>query len=184
VVVDAPATGHALGMLRSPQTFGAIARVGPIVRQTDQVRALLADPERSAYVAVSLASEMSVTETLELRDGLARHLERELDAVVVNGLLPRRFSAAEVELIARAAQSPAVSASAGARERARAATVARAAAQAARAVHERSRAQRNQLARLRRQGLATVTVPHLFRARMDLAGVEAVAEHLDGRLWR
>src|SRR5271165_1491760 len=33
VVLDAPATGHALGMLRSPQTFGAIARVGPVASQ-------------------------------------------------------------------------------------------------------------------------------------------------------
>ena len=34
VILDAPATGHALGMLHSPQTFGAIARVGPIASQT------------------------------------------------------------------------------------------------------------------------------------------------------
>src|SRR5277367_606698 len=37
VILDAPATGHALGMLHSPQTFGAIARVGPIASQTGQV---------------------------------------------------------------------------------------------------------------------------------------------------
>src|SRR5882762_212388 len=41
VVVDAPATGHALGLLHSPQTFGAIARVGPIAGQAQRVRALL-----------------------------------------------------------------------------------------------------------------------------------------------
>src|ERR1700730_10732172 len=57
VVLDAPATGHALGMLGSPQTFGAIARVGPIAGQTRQVQELLKDPVRSAYVAVALASE-------------------------------------------------------------------------------------------------------------------------------
>ena len=34
VVLDAPATGHALGMLESPRTFGAIARVGPVAAQT------------------------------------------------------------------------------------------------------------------------------------------------------
>src|ERR1700691_88664 len=36
VVLDAPATGHALGLLRSPQTFGAIARVGPIFGQAER----------------------------------------------------------------------------------------------------------------------------------------------------
>src|ERR1700756_4696709 len=40
VILDAPATGHALGMLRSPMTFGAIARVGPVRAQADAVRAL------------------------------------------------------------------------------------------------------------------------------------------------
>jgi anion-transporting ArsA/GET3 family ATPase len=48
VVLDAPATGHALGMLRSPDTFGAIARVGPVATQAHRVRDLLADPQRSA----------------------------------------------------------------------------------------------------------------------------------------
>ncbi len=38
VIVDAPATGHALGMLGSPGTFGAIARVGPIAGQTPPAR--------------------------------------------------------------------------------------------------------------------------------------------------
>src|SRR5437588_8758921 len=51
VVLDAPATGHALGMLQSPATFGAIARVGPVARQTQRGRELLADPARPAYTA-------------------------------------------------------------------------------------------------------------------------------------
>ena len=99
VILDAQATGHALGMLHSPQTFGAIARVGPIASQTRQVDELLADPARSAYVAVALPTEMAVTEALELQDGLQRQLDRALDAVVVNGTLPRRFSAAELARI-------------------------------------------------------------------------------------
>jgi anion-transporting ArsA/GET3 family ATPase len=66
VVVDAPATGHALGMLGSPQTFGAIARVGPIAGQTRQLQELLQDPAGTGYVAVALGTEMAVTETLEL----------------------------------------------------------------------------------------------------------------------
>src|SRR6185312_14520356 len=60
VILDAPATGHALGLLRSPDTFGKIARVGPIVRDTGHVRALLADPERSAYLAVAQGTDMAV----------------------------------------------------------------------------------------------------------------------------
>src|SRR5271154_1311813 len=62
VILDAPATGHALGMLHSPQTFGAIARFGPFASQTGQVKELLADRARSGYVAVALPTEMAVTE--------------------------------------------------------------------------------------------------------------------------
>ncbi|HEY5285652.1 MAG TPA: ArsA-related P-loop ATPase, partial [Solirubrobacteraceae bacterium] len=80
VVLDAPASGHALAMLRSPQTFSAIVRVGPLAEQAQALRELLEDPKRSAYVAVTHASEMAVTETLELEEGLRRELDRDLDA--------------------------------------------------------------------------------------------------------
>ncbi len=99
VVLDAPATGHALGMLGSPRTFGAIARVGPIAGQTRQLRELLESPARSAYLAVALGTEMAVTESLELQEGLRARLGRDLDTVIVNALLPRRFTAAELRRI-------------------------------------------------------------------------------------
>ena len=99
VVLDAPATGHALGMLGSPRTFGTIARVGPIAGHTRQLQELLESPARSAYLAVALGTEMAVTETLELQEGLRATLGRGLEAVVVNALLPRRFTAAELRRI-------------------------------------------------------------------------------------
>jgi len=83
VVLDAPATGHALGLLASPRTFGAIARVGPIAGHTRQVLELLESPARSAYLAVALPTEMAVTEALELQDGLERQLGRELAGVLL-----------------------------------------------------------------------------------------------------
>ena len=45
VIVDAPATGHGLGLLRTPKTFGDIARVGPIKRQADTIYEFITDPE-------------------------------------------------------------------------------------------------------------------------------------------
>src|ERR671932_826774 len=50
VVVDAPASGHGVAMLRTPRTFGEIARVGPIRRQANKVREMLCDPERTGYL--------------------------------------------------------------------------------------------------------------------------------------
>jgi anion-transporting ArsA/GET3 family ATPase len=165
VVLDAPATGHALGMLESPLTFGEIPRVGPVATQTERVRALLGDPERTSYVGVATPSEMAVTETLELQAGLRRLLGRELDAVIVNGVLPRRFSEQELRL-AEQLEDP----------------LARAAANAARAVHERARLQHNQLARLRRRSFEVLVVPFQFVPELDLDVLRKIAGQLGRKL--
>jgi anion-transporting ArsA/GET3 family ATPase len=188
VVLDAPATGHALAMLRSPRTFSAIARVGPIARQSGQVRELLEDPARSAYLAVAHATEMAVTETLELREGLRRELSRELDGVVVNSTLPRRFEGGELGRIAALNGAPHGGAVHGERPAGLAgartdggseSAVRRSAVHAAHAIHERARSQQSQIARLRREGIDVVRVPFAFKAELDLAAVEEIADRLD-----
>jgi anion-transporting ArsA/GET3 family ATPase len=204
VVMDAPATGHALGMLRSPWTFGAIARVGPIAGQSERVRELLQDPALSSYLVVAQGTEMAVTETLELQDGLHRQLGRGLQAVVVNGLLPQRFTAAELRQIAQlnGAGTPArrTGGPRGADDGAKAddraplagtarpgqatdaAAVTRSAAHAARAVHDRARFQHNQVARLRRRSFEVLAIPFVFGAELDLQAMRGIAEQLGRRL--
>jgi anion-transporting ArsA/GET3 family ATPase len=206
VVLDAPATGHALALLNSPRTFGAIARVGPIAAQAQRVRELLSDPDRSGYLAVAQATEMAITETLEFQDGLRRALDRGLHAVILNAILPRRFTSSELRRIAdlerrpgaadaeaddrgpgegRAAGVDVRARHASAAERRRetdAALVARSAARAARAAAERARFQRNQRARLRRRGLEVLGVPFVFGRELDLAAVRRIGEHLGRRL--
>ena len=103
VVVDAPASGHGLAMLTAPSTFGDIARVGPIRRQAHKVRDMLADPQRTGYVAVSLPEEMPVTETLELGGRLHDAVGLGLDMIVVNGLYPDRFRAKDAAALRAAA---------------------------------------------------------------------------------
>jgi anion-transporting ArsA/GET3 family ATPase len=176
VILDAPATGHALGMLHSPQTFGAIARVGPIASQTGQVSKLLSDPARSAYLAVAQPTEMAVTEALEIQDGLQRQLGRDLHTVVVNGTLPRRFSAAEISQFDSLVGSDSVTRASANH------SVTRSAALAARAVHNRASFQHNQVARLRRRHFEVLPVPFLFVAELDLAAIEWIAEHLSKQL--
>jgi anion-transporting ArsA/GET3 family ATPase len=171
VVLDAPATGHALALLRSPQLFSAIARVGPIARQARQVRELFEDPSRSAYLGVAHATEMATAETIELQESLRSELGRELDAVVINGSLPRRFEGAELRRIA-----------ASSARRGKAGLVTAAATRAAHAVHERARAQQGQIARLRRRGVAVLTVPFSFQAELDLAAVQRIADRLERTL--
>ncbi len=173
VVLDAPATGHALAMLSSPQTFASIVRVGPLAEQARGVRELLEDQRRTGYVAVTHATEMAVTETLELEEGLRRQLDRDLDAVIVNGTVPRRFTREELEQIAGVDND---------------AHVAVSAARMARAVHERARVQQGQITRLRRQRFADgkppliVTIPLLFTPELDLNGVRETSARLERKL--
>jgi anion-transporting ArsA/GET3 family ATPase len=162
VVVDAPASGHGLAMLTTPRTFGEIARVGPIRRQAAKVRDLLADPERTAYLAVALPEEMPVTETLELERRLPEAVGMGLEAIVVNGMWPERFSAADAEAMRAVADS-------------------RGDLKAALMAYERARAQRSHLRRLRRAATArVVTLPYLFESELGLPEFE----QLGGRLAR
>jgi anion-transporting ArsA/GET3 family ATPase len=167
VVLDAPATGHALGMLSSPRTFGAIARVGPVVKHTSHVRELLHSKERSAYLAVALGTEMAVTETLELQDGLRARLGRDLDAVVLNALLPQRFTAAELRRLNSLTPPHAAT---------------KDALLAAATVHRRARFQHNQLARLRQRKLPVVGIPFIWTAQLDPASVETISKRLERAL--
>lgn len=179
VVLDAPASGHALAMLRSPQTFSTIVRVGPLAEQAQALRELLEDARRSAYLAVTHASEMAVTETLELEEGLRVELDRDLDAVIVNGTMPRRFSREELERISAAATDQADDASTG---------VTSAAAQMARTINDRARVQLTQIARLRRQRFAggsppaVLTVPFAFVPVFDLDAVRRISDRLAGKI--
>jgi anion-transporting ArsA/GET3 family ATPase len=178
VVLDAPASGHALAMLRSPQTFSAIVRVGPLAEQAQALRELLEDAERSAYVAVTHASEMAVTETLELEESLRRELDRDLDSVIVNGTMPRRFSRQDLERIALATRDGSGSGD-GAD-----ANVTSNALRMARTVNDRARVQLAQIGRLRRQRFAegsppaVLTVPFAFVPVFDLDAVRRISDRL------
>jgi anion-transporting ArsA/GET3 family ATPase len=170
VIVDAPASGHGLAMLTTPRTFGEIARVGPIRRQATRITDLLGDPSRTAYVAVALPEEMPVNETLELERRLPDAVGVDLDAIVVNGMWPERFSAAEADELRRA------SANGGGAE-------ASAALRAALTTHERARAQRTHLRRLRREASAqVVTLPFVFETELGLPEYQRLAADLARRL--
>lgn len=166
VVVDAPATGHGLGVLRTPRTFAEIARVGPIAHQGRTIDATLTDPGQTAVVAVALAEEMPVTETIELERRLDTELGIALGAVVVNACLPERIGPRQQRTVADAlerATDP----------------LARAALRTALAERERAVAQRQQVARLAAGVTAPLhELPYVF-APLDRAALEQLAGALE-----
>jgi anion-transporting ArsA/GET3 family ATPase len=159
VVLDAPATGHGLAILRAPRTFGEVARVGPIARQARTIDEMLSDPSRTGVVAVARPEEMPVSETLQLGHALRDELGLPLDLVVANGVLPDRFTEADAATLRELEPAPWV--------------------RAALAAHARSRAQRLELARLRRETAAPVALlPLLHRPVLDRTAIESLADRL------
>jgi anion-transporting ArsA/GET3 family ATPase len=170
VVVDAPASGHGIGMLTTPRTFGEIARVGPIRRQATKVYEMLTDPARTGYIAVALPEEMPVTETIELERRLRDAIGLGLDAIVMNAMWPERFSSGDVTKLRAAARD---GHDAAAVDAVRAALVA----------HERVKAQRAHVRRLEGAvSVPLVSLPFVFESELGLDDYERLAGELSAAL--
>ncbi len=65
VVVDLPATGHGLSLLKVPSAASAAIPVGPVGRQARWIQKALRDPKRTGLVVVAIPEEMAVVEALE-----------------------------------------------------------------------------------------------------------------------
>ncbi len=87
VLVDAPATGHALTFLSSAGGLLDAARSGPVRTQAADVAELLADPARCQVVLVTLPEEMPVNEVVDAAYQLEDRVGVALGPVVVNGCL-------------------------------------------------------------------------------------------------
>jgi anion-transporting ArsA/GET3 family ATPase len=159
VVLDAPATGHGVAVLAAPRTFADAARVGPVARQGRTIHEMVADPGRTGVIAVATAEEMPVNETLALREALRDDLGLELDAVVVNALLPDRFSAQDAAALAARPGR---------------------AARVAGSLHARAQAQREQLERLRAglDGVPVLTLPFVVAAELGPGELARLAGEL------
>ena len=91
VILDGPATGHLLQMLRLPRAVLGAIPAGPLAREARAAEELLHDPRRTAAHVVTLAEEMPVAEALDLYRALRDDLRIPLGRLVVNALYPDRF---------------------------------------------------------------------------------------------
>jgi anion-transporting ArsA/GET3 family ATPase len=178
VIVDAPATGHGLGLLRTPKTFSDIARVGPIKRQADYIYDFITDRSVTAVMAVAWPEEMPVNETLDLQRRLKTELGMKLDRIVLNGIYPDLFSNAEAEILGQRYEQEAERNGGNGTG-----TVRRAALRAALSEYRRARMHRQQLTRLREgSGQEVVELPFLFEPALDMDAMERLAGTLEESL--
>jgi anion-transporting ArsA/GET3 family ATPase len=107
VVVDAPASGHIVGLLAAPQAINNLVKVGLIRSQTDWLLEILSDTRTTGLVAVCTPEEMPVNETVELAHRLKEETTVQLSAVVVNRVLPELFGRQEEKVFDALAVPPA-----------------------------------------------------------------------------
>ncbi len=158
IVMDAPATGHAITFLRVPQVLMQTVPPGPMSREAMRMRDLLEDPAQTAAVLVSLPEEMPVNETLELHAALRDQVKVRTHAAVLNAAFPERFTEDDLEALV---DQPGL-------------------LRVARVHHDR--AAQTVLAEMkleRNLGVAVHEVPRIFTPSFGRAAIEQISGHLE-----
>ncbi len=163
VLFDAPATGHALDMLRVPTVIVEVSPPGVLKNDAQRALRFFRDPALSGVVVVTLPEEMPTNETLELTDAIKSELAMPIAALVVNGLVPTLFDEASRRALEALTEHDWLEG--GAAEQAVASALRRAV---------RERVQAESLARLREIGAPEFRLPWIaggVASRRDLAAL-------------
>jgi len=100
IVVDLPATGHALALAQIPQSLLRVIPTGPIAAAVREGLALLQDPAKTGAVVVTLPETLPVSEAIELVRGIEHH-QIPLAEIFVNRVPFDPFSEEEREAVRR-----------------------------------------------------------------------------------
>lgn len=168
VIIDAPATGHGVALLKTPRTFREIARAGPLANQAGRIEKTLIDHETTGVVIVARPEEMAVNESIGLEETLldAPGGGFAVDRIYANGLFPDRLAGEEAKI--RQLAEVTGDGPAGAALAAAMAEIARRGAQEA------------QLERLRAAVAAPVSeLPYLFAPRIHRKQLDALAGEIE-----
>lgn len=113
VILDAPATGHGVSLLRVPEVLLDTVPPGPLREDARRMKDTLVDPERTSLQIVALPEEMPVNESLELHDQVRDVLGIPLGRLFLNAWVEPRFEEADIarltELYAAEAEGPLLS---------------------------------------------------------------------------
>src|SRR5690606_26040957 len=87
VIVDLPASGHAMAMLEAPQTGKRVFLAGPVRALCETIEQMLEDPHLTAGALVTLPEELPVNEAVDLAAKL-RGLHIPVRAVIATSVPP------------------------------------------------------------------------------------------------
>ncbi len=86
VIIDGPASGHAVRMLSIPQAILDAVPKGPLARDAAAMRAMFTDPARAAFLIVTLAEDLPARETSVLARQVRELLGMPLGPLVINAV--------------------------------------------------------------------------------------------------
>jgi anion-transporting ArsA/GET3 family ATPase len=164
VVLDAPATGHALALLTVPRVLLSLVSEGPLAHDMTWMQALLQNPAETQVVVTALPEEMPVNEAIELRTKLKAE-KLPLGPTILNSVFTPRFSETERRAVSQGGPLLAAVADAADSHEAR-----------AQMSVQYEKALRDAI------GEPAVLVPQLFDRTFGLNAVEQVAAALEGVL--
>ena len=95
IIVDSPATGHALSLLRLPMQLIQMIRVGPIVSQIQELQGLLQNRQKTCLALVTLPEELPVNEAIELYSVAESTLNIPVMITFINSVWPEAYNPEE-----------------------------------------------------------------------------------------
>lgn len=104
MVIDAPASGQALSMLRMPEAARGTFGDSVVGREASNISQMLRDKRRCAAVVVSTPEQLAVSETLETGESL-REMEIDIGAVILNRSVAPLFSRRDIATFAERARA-------------------------------------------------------------------------------
>jgi len=99
IIVDAPATGHAMSLLRLPGQLVRMIRVGPVANQIREIERLFKNPQKSCLAMVTLPEELPVNEAMELYAMAEDELEMPFAVTFINCVYPSVVTKNEADQI-------------------------------------------------------------------------------------
>jgi anion-transporting ArsA/GET3 family ATPase len=92
IIVDAPATGHGISLLKLPSVILQQVKSGPFARDTRPIREMLEDRTRTVVHLVSLPEELPMRESLDLAERVRDDLNIKIGRCFVNRVRPSKAS--------------------------------------------------------------------------------------------
>lgn len=165
VILDAPATGHSLSLIKIPMYISTVTRSGPLHAVAAERLQLLTDPSTTGILLVMIPEEMAVSEAMEMHDSILADIRIPVVGTIVNRTMVPLFSKADEEILGAMAgkghDGDLV--------------------KAARFRISRRKLQERQIDRVRGR-MKTVLLPEIPSWRMNLGDIEALAAVLENNL--